>query len=357
MPQRSTTPRIFINYRREDTSGYAGRLRDELCAAFGKDNIFMDIDTIPAGADFGAVVEDRISSSDVVLALIGRHWLSVGDVEGRRRLDKPEDWVRIELESALARPDVRVIPTLVGGAQPPSSDDLPTGLQPLARRNAFELSDARWPHDVAQLIRELGGKPELEKPEKPKSPSSRSKLAGIAALLTLVAVGIAVAIAFVGNSADDPNNSPSDLRKKALTTYVDGIDAMLKHSAETKGSLGALISRVQNHAIGRDDALAAINQIVGERQSLLSSLPPHPPREFSSTQKTLAASISASIDDDNAVRDWIEAEFAGSSTAAALFQRISDLSATASGLKRQFLKEYNDLRSRLLHAPPISVEY
>jgi hypothetical protein len=207
------------------------------------------------------------------------------------------------------------------------------------------------------LIRELGGKPALEKPEKPKPPSSRSKLAGIAAVLTLVAVVITVAIAFVGNSADDPNNPPSDPRKKALTTYVDGIDAMLKHSAETKGSLGALISRVQNHAIGRDDALAAINQIVGERQSLLSSLPPHPPREFSSTQKKLAASISASIDDDNAVRDWIEAEFAGSSKAAALFQRISDLSATASGLKRQFLEEYNDLRSRLLHAPPISVEY
>jgi hypothetical protein len=101
------------------------------------------------------------------------------------------------------------------------------------------------------------------------------------------------------------------------------INSMLSHSAETKGSLGALISDVQNQAIDRDDALATINLIVGERRTFLSSLPPHAPRAFAPAQQTLAASLSASIDDDNAVRDWIQGVFDGSTRVDELSRQIS----------------------------------
>ena len=278
MPQRSARPHVFINYRREDSSGYAGRLRADLAEAFGKGNIFMDIDTIPPGADFGRVVEDRISSSDVVLALIGKHWLSATDTDGRRRLDKPEDWVRLELESALNRADVRVIPTLVGGADPPSSDDLPAGLEALARRHAFELSDARWPHDVEHLVHELGGATTVDEPRSRKRAPGRVVLVGIAIVL-LLAAAAAVGIFALGGDGS-PTPPPGQTNKQALKTYVAEIDSMLTHSADTKGNLGGLIADVNNKAIGRDDALAEINQIIGERRSLLNSLPPRPPQAF-----------------------------------------------------------------------------
>lgn len=355
MPQRSARPHVFINYRREDSSGYAGRLRADLAEAFGKGNIFMDIDTIPPGADFGRVVEDRISSSDVVLALIGKHWLSATDTDGRRRLDKPEDWVRLELESALNRADVRVIPTLVGGADPPSSDDLPAGLEALARRHAFELSDARWPHDVEHLVHELGGATTVDEPRSRKRAPGRVVLVGIAIVL-LLAAAAAVGIFALGGDGS-PTPPPGQTNKQALKTYVAEIDSMLTHSADTKGNLGGLIADVNNKAIGRDDALAEINQIIGERRSLLNSLPPRPPQAFSSAQGILADSVSASINDDVAVRAWIEGVFNGSRSVDELSQRISDLSKTASGLKDQFLRKYNNLRRRLLQAPPISVDY
>jgi hypothetical protein len=358
VPQRSTRPHVFINYRREDSSGYAGRLRDDLAEAFGKDNIFMDIDTIPAGADFGRVVEDRISSSDVVLALIGKHWLGATDTHGRRRLDKPEDWVRLELESALDRADVRVIPTLVGGADPPSSDDLPAGLEGLARRHAFELSDARWRHDVEHLVHELGGTTTVDEPASgsPKRRLRRVVLAGIAVVLVLV--GLAV-LGVVASFDDKPSGQSNN---KALKTYAADIDSKLRHSADTKGNLGGLIAvvdslDVNSKAISRDDALAEVNQIIGERRSLLNSLPPHPPQAFSSAQRILADSISASIADDVAVRNWIEGVFSGSPRVGELQRRYNDLSRVASDLKEQFLRKYNTLRRRLLQAPPISVDY
>jgi TIR domain len=115
---RSGSPRIFINYRQEGTSGHAGRLYDALAARFGRGHVFMDIDAIPPGADFAKVVNEYVGSSDVVIALIGKHWTTVVDQQGRRRIDKPEDWVRVELETALERSDTRVIRRWCRGAGP-----------------------------------------------------------------------------------------------------------------------------------------------------------------------------------------------------------------------------------------------
>lgn len=148
--------KIFISYRRDDSGGYTGRLFDHLRAHFGKRDIFRDIDTIRPGDDFTKAVENAIGTCDVVLVMIGRQWLNIRDAEGRRRLDNPQDLVRLEIATALANPRIRVIPILVGGAGMPGAHELPDDLQALARRNAFELSDRRFQYDTTQLIDEIG---------------------------------------------------------------------------------------------------------------------------------------------------------------------------------------------------------
>ena len=96
-------PRIFISYRRDESTPYAGRLYDRLSASFGSDNVFMDIDTIKPGEDFAAIIYEYIQSCDALIALIGRQWLTSVDDEGRRRLDNPQDFVRLEIAAAIRR--------------------------------------------------------------------------------------------------------------------------------------------------------------------------------------------------------------------------------------------------------------
>jgi len=147
-PQRG---RIFISYRRADSAGYAGRIYDRLVANFGEDAIFMDVDTIEGGVDFVKVLEDAVQSCDVLIALIGRQWLSIRDTSGKRRLDNPEDFVRIEVATALER-NIRVIPVLVDGVEMPRSTDLPENLKALARRNALQVNHHSFNPDVYRLI-------------------------------------------------------------------------------------------------------------------------------------------------------------------------------------------------------------
>src|ERR1700745_1856643 len=143
--------KVFINYRREDTSPYAGRLYDRLTARFGEDQVFIDIDQIGPGEDFVEVINRKVGTSDIAIVVIGSHWLSATDASGKRRLDDPEDFVRMEIVAALQR-KIRVIPVLVGGAQMPRKEDLPEALEPLSRRNAIELSEIRFRADVNRLI-------------------------------------------------------------------------------------------------------------------------------------------------------------------------------------------------------------
>jgi TIR domain len=127
--------RIFISYRREDTAYPAGWLFERLAEHFGGDQVFKDVDSIELGDDFVEVITRAVGSCDVLLALIGDQWLTISDTHGRRRLDAPDDFVRVEIEAALTR-NVRVIPILVDGAMMPRADQLPASLAMLARRNA-----------------------------------------------------------------------------------------------------------------------------------------------------------------------------------------------------------------------------
>jgi TIR domain len=147
-------PLVFISYRREETAGHAGRLRDSLCSRFGEDHVFMDLEMAP-GIDFVDELDRELSRCDVLLVVIGREWGSVRDATGRLRLQDPHDFVRREIETALARSDVLVVPVLVQGAQMPSQEQLPETMGSLARRNALELSDARWSFDVERLVSHL----------------------------------------------------------------------------------------------------------------------------------------------------------------------------------------------------------
>ncbi len=146
--------RIFISYRREDTAYPAGWLYDRLTDRFAKGQVFKDIDSIKLGDDFVAVITTAVGSCDVLLALIGDRWLTVTGEDGRRRVDDPDDFVRLELEAALAR-NVRVIPILVEGARMPSAAELPASLTGLVRRQALELSPARFDSDTGRLLKVL----------------------------------------------------------------------------------------------------------------------------------------------------------------------------------------------------------
>ena len=144
-------PHVFLSYRRDDASAYAGRLYDYLVGRFGDENVFIDIDSIEPGVDFADALQATLAKCDTVLVIIGRYWLSTTDRDGRRRIDNPDDFVRFEVERALAWGTRRIIPVLVGGAQIPDVDELPESLARITRRQAFELSDQRWSFDVRVL--------------------------------------------------------------------------------------------------------------------------------------------------------------------------------------------------------------
>jgi hypothetical protein len=146
--------KIVLSYRREDSSGYAGRLHDQLAAHFGVENVFIDIDSIAPGVDFFDAIHQTLSKCGTVLVIIGKSWLNALKLDGSRRLDDPDDFVRLEVEAALSGTQ-RVIPVLVGGADMPSRSELPESLGNLSRRHAVELSDRRWRIDTQYLIDEI----------------------------------------------------------------------------------------------------------------------------------------------------------------------------------------------------------
>ena len=149
--QEARTQRVFISYRRSDCQPQANGLHDGLRHRLKTAHIFMDIDSIPPGADFEQHIRHEMEVCDVVLVLIGDNWLDPRPGSDIRRIDETDDFVRLEVESALASPRVRILPVLVEGAQMPRAADLPESIRRLARINAIELSDHRWTSDLERL--------------------------------------------------------------------------------------------------------------------------------------------------------------------------------------------------------------
>ena len=147
----STAQKVFICYRRQDTAPYAGRIYDAMVAKFGIENVFMDLDLDP-GVDFVDRIKRVVSGCVALIVVIGPRWAELRDEDGGRRIEDPEDFVRLEVETGLQRDDVLLVPALVGGAQMPRREELPAELRTLARRNALELSEGRWAYDIGRLL-------------------------------------------------------------------------------------------------------------------------------------------------------------------------------------------------------------
>jgi TIR domain len=131
--------KVFISYRWADSAGYAGRVMDRLDRELGRDLVFMDVDALPLGTNFPKVLHEEVAKCSVLLAVIGPNWLDARDEHGNRRLDNPNDFVRIEIAAALQR-SIPVIPLLLDGARIPKADELPEDLKELALRNGMENS-------------------------------------------------------------------------------------------------------------------------------------------------------------------------------------------------------------------------
>jgi TIR domain len=164
---------IFISYRRSDSAPHAGRLHDRLCDYFGADKVFMDVDDIRPGADFGSLIGEKVASCDALIAVIGKGWLTRDEENGKSRLNDPTDFVRLEVEHALQR-DILLIPALVEGAEMPRAEDLPAPLSELSQRQAVELSDKDFQRGVDKIIAALEKFPSLRQLRTKNDPREKS---------------------------------------------------------------------------------------------------------------------------------------------------------------------------------------
>jgi hypothetical protein len=145
---------IFISYRRQDEPNFAGRLSDRLTTAFGEEKVFMDISSLDLGLDFVEAINQSLSRCYALIVIIGKRWLDVVDEHGRRRLDDPEDFVRLEIETAISR-GIRVIPILVEGAKMPNASQMPKSLESLPRRHMIEMSHEKFSIEGELLVGSL----------------------------------------------------------------------------------------------------------------------------------------------------------------------------------------------------------
>jgi hypothetical protein len=147
--------KVFISYRREDSADVTGRIYDRLVNELGKEQVFKDVDSLPFGVDFRRQLEDAVSNCSAMIVVIGDRWLTEKDSQGVRRLDRPNDFVRLEIEAALSR-DIPVVPVLVRRAQIPMVEELPDSIRDLSFRNGIEVrADPDFHTDMGRLLSRL----------------------------------------------------------------------------------------------------------------------------------------------------------------------------------------------------------
>jgi len=176
--------KIFINYRREDSRGEARGIFDRLNTRF-PGQVFMDVSALEPGMDFVQAIDDEIGACDACVVVIGKDWLGITNASGQRRLDDIQDFVRLEIATALKR-GIAVVPALVGGATMPTAADLPADLQALTRRNALYLTDQGWDDDVNRLVRALERTVRGARKQNGKSARRAWRWLGIAGALAVI---------------------------------------------------------------------------------------------------------------------------------------------------------------------------
>jgi hypothetical protein len=268
-------PKIFISYRREETAGHAGRLYDAMVERFGEASIFVDVELAP-GIDFVERIREAIGGCRALIVMIGPRWATLTN-GGGPRLGDPDDFVRLEVETALRRPDVTVIPVLVGGAQMPDPQELPEGLRPLTRLNALELSDLRWRYDIGRLHTALD---ELLADARPQPGPSSPSAVRLPRTVRLVAEGMLVAgaAALVARSLADPISAAAE------ATDAEKIAAATLRRTVTWAALGAALAAWLSFVRGEVRLLAnrlllglAIGALGGALGGLVENLPRYLP--------------------------------------------------------------------------------
>jgi pterin-4a-carbinolamine dehydratase len=147
----ASTPLIFISYRRVDSGPFVRALADPLRQAFGTKSVFVDHDALQTGDEWPIRIKNAVEAAALCLVVIGPGWMRSADEFSRRRIDLDTDWVRQEIELAIAK-GLRLIPLLVGGAALPPREGLPAGVRPLLDHQAYEVRDGYWEQDVAMLL-------------------------------------------------------------------------------------------------------------------------------------------------------------------------------------------------------------
>lgn len=202
---------IFISYRRKDSSGHAGRLHEELVRRYGREAVFMDIDSLEGGVEFREQIHQTLDAADTALVLIGEAWAApTGDSEASRRIDREDDLVRREVAAALDHEQVKVVPVLVEGAKLPSADELPEDLATLRGLHVCQLRNGDWKADVNRISRAIDSSSQLGGPSRLMRRLRRHprRVAGALGLVALLAV-VAVVVFAVGGNEDDVGASSS----------------------------------------------------------------------------------------------------------------------------------------------------
>jgi hypothetical protein len=214
--------KIIVSYRRDDSDGIAGRIRDHLIQRYGAQSVFMDIDSIPFGVDFQEHFSSALSDTNLVIAIIGREWR--GPLKKQKfRIDDPDDFVRLELEKAFQL-GIRVLPVLVDDAEMPPSSLLPQSLRRLALINAPSVSSGRdFAVHVDRVIKAVDAILQF----KSDSPLARTSSAATSihrlATLGLLAALVAAGAVLAAQNLHAPQTKPERVADSVKTTTAPAI--------------------------------------------------------------------------------------------------------------------------------------
>ena len=207
---------LFISYRREGGGGHAGRLLDVMARHLGRQRVFMDATGIAPGTNFASSLRAALQQCNAMAVIVTPGWSQISDANGPR-LQRTDDWVRLEIETALAM-GIRVVPALVASAQMPSADALPLSLQAFAECQAVDLRDASWEEDVRRLVNTLG----LQ-----VHPQYGAAVAAAGAVLALVLAVLAVSLRDNVASSDATGRTSSEDGPLTTLTPTDEQQAAL----------------------------------------------------------------------------------------------------------------------------------
>lgn len=243
---------IFVSYRREKSADITGRIRHDLVEVFGQNQVFNDVYSVRRGQNFRDAMARSINRCKVYLIVMGPEWVSVKDDEGGRRIDNEDDNVRIELETAMARKELPIIPLFVGGAKMPRKEELPEALKGFVYYNGMRIGTGRdYDRDIADLVMEIEGHG-VKRRRRPGSGWSLAKKALVITPLAVAAIGTAFYFGFINNQVklfDNETSVEEPVDPESIKQTVRQIQGALNAMQFVAGKEDGLIGRSTQKAI------------------------------------------------------------------------------------------------------------